>query len=121
MALEGLLEVIRAEIILGSTRHLGYIEIQRHTSSLGLVAELTFSAGLDFTAPLGLEVEADDCAPFFARSFSSSSSSSSSLLLTASNLASIQSITFPIVIPFPAPSLIDPKEGSGSPPTDTPC
>lgn len=50
-------------------------------------------------------------------SFSSSSSSSSSLALMASNLASVQSITLPIVIPPPSIS----SDGPVTPPAETPC
>lgn len=57
------------------------------------------------------------------RSFSSSSSSSSSRLLMASSLASIQSMTFPIVISFPSIVLREPElvEVLAVPPTETPC
>jgi hypothetical protein len=50
-------------------------------------------------------------------SLSSSSSSSSSLALMASNLASVQSITLPIVIPPPSIS----SDGPVTPPAETPC
>lgn len=50
-------------------------------------------------------------------SLSSSSSSSSSLALMASNLASVQSITRPIVIPPPSIS----SDGPVTPPAETPC
>lgn len=95
------------------------------TCSLCLEVEATVSECVFSLGALGLAAGAVVvCDPFLARSFSSSSSSSSSRLLIASSLASIQSITFPIVIPFPTSLFIDPEfddEGSAAPPTDTPC
>lgn len=106
----------------GKREHQGGGTIRR-TLSLCLEVVATLLVLPDFVVVVGLEVDVVVVfAPPFARSFSSSSSSSSSRLFTASNLASIQSMTFPMVIAFPEPSCIGPaRHGSSTPPTDTPC
>src|ERR1700679_1361694 len=112
-----------------SVGRLGTEGVIRRTWSLCLEVVVTLSGVPDFTVALGLDVDTEAAEavvllPPLERSFSSSSSSSSSRLFTASNRASIQSITLPMVISFPVASLTDSdiaEEGSATPPTDTPC